>query len=629
MLHTKRCVASPRWLPLRRVRYIMCGISGIVAKQAVRYKVDLSSMIAAMHHRGPDGNGQYHFENCLLGHNRLSIVDIATGNQPMHDDTGSICIVFNGEIYGYKELRSQLNYPFKTNSDTELIIAMYKQYGIGMLNRLPGMFAFAIWDNDKQQLFAARDRFGEKPFYYSIKENEMVFASEIKAINRTSFCNSEINRQALSKYLTHGYTGPSMSIYNSVNVLPAAHYLVYNSTGLTISRYWQLPIENTNISLSDAADKFQSLFDDAVKKQMVADVECCAFLSGGLDSSSVVSAAKSVNNTLKTLTYGYKGEDSELPYARLVADMYATHHIEMMEENVSVSEVLQKIATVYDEPFGDSSAVATYLICKEAKKHGKVVLTGDGADELLGGYVWWYQPIIKQLECNDNNALKYAFVHMAALAEKAIELITGNTANRNWRDKYHYSQSGKKYPTPLAAIQSRFDGLPASSLQALELPERQPMFAEWVEDGTINDAMKFDISDYMPGDILVKTDRASMANSIELRAPFLDVALAEFCISMPGYYKVTSNADKILLREAMQMRWPLQIRERSKQGFGLVKNTWSGTKEMQVLYNDYVMAQSSPLYNVLPYKQTQNLLRNKPAMLHSLLVLALWADKNL
>lgn len=606
----------------------MCGISGIIAKQANKYTPAMKKMIDIMHHRGPDGNGMHLYDNCVLGHNRLSIVDLSTGNQPMLDDTGKICIVFNGEIYGYKELRKQLDYPFKTTSDTELIIAMYKKYGVGLLDKLPGMFAFAIWDDEKQQLFAARDRFGEKPFYYTVKNDELVFASEIKAIHASGTGDKKVNYQALSKYLNYGYTGPKMSVYENIHVLPPAHYLIYNNTGLQLKRYWQMPATDTRISLSDATDKFEQLLTEAVKKQMVADVECCAFLSGGLDSSTIVSIAQTVNPALKTLSYGYKGEDSELPYARLVSDMYNTRHIEMLEENVQVDEVLLTLASVYDEPFGDSSAVATYLICKEANAHGKVVLTGDGADELLGGYVWWYQPILKQLQDKRTNTLSQAFVNAMAIAEKLTEAAKPDHGRRKWRDKYHILKQAKKYPTSLSAIQSRFDNLNAKELNTIGLPETNGFLAEWQEDGTINDAIKFDIADYMPGDILVKTDRASMANSIELRSPFLDVALAEFCISMPGMYKVTSNADKILLRNAMEAKWPEQIRKRPKQGFGLVKNTWSGTKEMQNLYSAFVTDKHSKLYTVLPYSETQALLKKKPQMLHSLLILALWADKN-
>lgn len=606
----------------------MCGISGIVAKNAGRYLPDLQQMIDIMYHRGPDGNGIYQYDNCLLGHNRLSIVDLSTGAQPMLDDTGKICIVFNGEIYGYRELRKQLNYPFKTESDTELIIALYKKYGVGLLDMLSGMFAFAIWDEEKQQLFAARDRFGEKPFYYSLKKGEIVFASEVKAIQATSFRDKSVNNKALAKYLNHGYTGPDMSIFNSVSVLPPAHYMIYNTEGVTVKRYWTMPATTESISLSDAADRFEALFTQAVEKQMVADVECCAFLSGGLDSTSVVSVAKQFNKGLKTLSYGYKGEDSELPYARLVSDMYNTHHIEMEEENVRIADVLQKLAAVYDEPFGDSSAVSTYMICKRASEYCKVVLTGDGADELLGGYVWWYKPIIAQQQHKDTSVLKYNFIKALAVGEKITESTISRSTGRKWRDRYHEVAAFQKYATPLQSIRSRFDSLSDKELISLGLPVSESYKPSWKEEGTLNDAMKYDITDYMPGDILVKTDRAAMANSLELRSPFLDVDLATFCISLPDTYKVTASADKILLREALSKKWPEQIRKRPKQGFGLVKNTWSQSDDMQKLYVDYVKSAHSPLYKLLPYTQVQVLLNDKPQMLHSLLILALWSDKN-
>lgn len=606
----------------------MCGISGIIAKNAGRYLPDQQQMIDTMYHRGPDGNGIYQYDNCLLGHNRLSIVDLSTGAQPMLDDTGKICIVFNGEIYGYKELRKQLDYPFKTESDTELIIALYKKYGVGLLDRLPGMFAFAIWDEEKQQLFAARDRFGEKPFYYSLQRGELIFASEVKAIQATSFRDTSVNNNALAKYLNHGYTGPDISIFNSVSVLPPAHYMIHNAEGVSVKRYWTMPATTESISLSDAVDKFEVLFTQAVEKQMVADVECCAFLSGGLDSTSVVSVAKQFNEGLKTLSYGYKGEDSELPYAKVVADMYNTHHIEMEEKDVRIADVLVKLAGVYDEPFGDSSAVSTYMICKRASEYCKVVLTGDGADELLGGYVWWYKPIIAQQLHKDTSALKYNFIKALAAGEKIAASTVNRAAGRKWRNRYHEVAALQKYATPLQSIRSRFDSLSDKELLSLGLPATEKYYPSWKEEGTLNDAMKYDIADYMPGDILVKTDRAAMANSLELRSPFLDIDLATFCISLPDNYKITASADKILLREALSKKWPEQIRNRPKQGFGLVKNTWSKSDDMQKLYADYVKSAHSPLYKLLPYTQVQALLNDKPQMLHSLLILALWSDKN-
>jgi len=606
----------------------VCGISGIIANKVNKYSDTVQRMIVSMNHRGPDEQSSYSFDNCTLGHNRLSIVDIATGKQPMLNIDKSIGIVFNGEIYGYKDIRKEITYPYQTESDTELILAMYQQKGIQLLDTLPGMFSFAIWDENKQMLFAARDRFGEKPFYYSVTDaGEFVFASEIKAILASKLIKPEIDNLAVSRYLNHGYTGPMISIYKNIKPLPPAHYLIYRNGKVEIKRYWNYPATTTtNVSIGDAADQFEYLFNSAVKKQMVADVEVCAFLSGGLDSTSIVKAASTLNSSLKTLAYGYKGVSSELPFAKLAAEAYHTKHIELLEENVKIEDVFLLLPDIYDEPFSDSSAIATYLICKEASKHCKVVLTGDAGDELLGGYVWWYKPIMEQLEQKNTGAALYSFVYAMAASEKIREKTTHST-NRKWRDKYNTLKTKKKYPTPLTSIQSRFDWLTNEETKWLGLPNQPPFMASWAEDNTINDALKYDIADYMAGDILVKTDRASMASSLELRSPFLDVDLASFCISLPGELKVDSQKDKILLREAMGKYWPKEIQNRSKQGFGLTQDTWTNSPSMQGLYAEYVHNRNSALYNILSYEGVQKLIKNKKNIVHQLFILGLWASK--
>lgn len=607
----------------------MCGISGIVANSVERYASAQEAMIRSLYHRGPDGNGTHMFSNCLLGHNRLSIVDLETGDQPLLNRNKNKGIVFNGEIYGYKSIRKDISYDYQTTSDTEVIMALYEKHGTGLTEHLPGMFSFAIWDDDKQALFAARDRFGEKPFFYSFTENkELVFASEIKAICASGLITPKVNRAAISKYLNCGYTGPLETIYENVHVLPPAHTLVYSDGTIEIKRYWNYPSTTTqNISLSDAAEKFEELFDKSVEKQLIADVEVCAFLSGGLDSTSVVSSAHKYKPDLKTLAFGYKNESNELPYAKDAALKYSTDHYELLEESSSFENHFLKLSEIYDEPFADSSAIATYMICKLAADKTKVVLTGDAGDELLGGYTWWYKPIVDQLAERNTSSIKYAFVTALAAAEKIREKGTGDTSKRAWRQKYINIRDGKQQVSPVDAVQNRFNNLTDQDLESLSLPRQKSFSMFWEEEGNINDAMKFDIADYMPGDILVKTDRAAMANSLELRSPFLDVDLASFCMSMPGEFKITSSSDKILLREAMAKYWPESIKNRNKQGFGVSKNHWQDSPKMKGFYKDFVYDSSSALYNVLPYNETTKLLKSKPHLLHALFILSAWVDK--
>ncbi len=607
----------------------MCGISGIVARSADRYRQAQDAMVKAQHHRGPDGNAVHGFENCLLGHNRLSIIDLDNGAQPMLSNDGKKCIVFNGEIYGYKSIRERLDYSYNNTSDTEVILAMYERYGQKLTEHLPGMFAFAIWDEAKQELFTARDRFGEKPFFYAIADDGLfVFASEIKAIVASGIIEPEIDNKAISRYLNYGYTGPLQTIYKNVHILPPAHTLSYKDGKVDVRKYWQYPATSKeNISLSDAAERFEELFTEAVRKQMVADVEVCAFLSGGLDSTSVVSAAHKFNPSLKTLAFGYKHEDNELSFAKAAADLYGTDHHELLEENVSIEEFFLQLPNIYDEPFSDSSAVATYAICKLASNICKVVLTGDGGDELLGGYTWWYKPLVARLAEKDTSEAKFAFVKTMAVAEKIKEKAGGSRYQRKWRDKYLNIKGIRTNSSVVDAALNKYRQLDSAMLESIGLPMPDSFNPIWQEEGNINDAMKVDIADYMPGDILVKTDRAAMANSLELRSPFLDVDLAEFCISMPGEYKVNSNSDKILLREAMSKSWPSEIQKRSKQGFGVSKEHWEGSKGLKEMYKQYIYSKESALYDILPYTETTHLIKKKPGLEHRFFLLAVWLEK--
>lgn len=603
----------------------MCGISGIVGLGTGRLKDAQDKMVLSMHHRGPDGNGTYAFDNCSLGHNRLSIVDLVSGDQPMLNNNKSIGIVFNGEIYGYREIKKKVAYDYQNTSDTEVILALYEKHGQQLLEHLPGMFAFGIWDDSQQQFFAARDRFGEKPFYYALTENgELVFASELKAICASGLVKTEVDNQSLTRYLNYGYIGPVRTIYKNIFLLPPAHYLIFKNGKIKIERYWNYPeTVQEPVSLSDAAEQFEELFARAVEKQMVADVEVCAFLSGGLDSTSIVGAAKNFNPGIKTLAFGYKDKANELPYAKAAAEKFGTDHYELLEENTDTEGLFLKLADIYDEPFSDSSAIATYSICKLARRFGKVVLTGDGGDELLGGYTWWYKPLLNEIASRGTGNIKSGFVFALAAAEK---VFASSEYNRRWRDKYVTIKNSRQHSSVVASAVNR--NIDPTVSKTLGLPEIEQFDAFWVQDNTINDAMKYDIADYMPGDILVKTDRAAMANSLELRAPFLDVDLAGFCISMPGEFKISNNSDKILLREAMSKHWPKEITKRGKQGFGVSGDHWKKSERLETMRRDMVFDKSSALYNILPYNETQLMLQKKPNMVNSFLILALWADKN-
>ena len=354
----------------------MCGIAGIIKSGAERYKRNVQRMVDSLKHRGPDGSGTYFYGNCGLGHTRLSVIDLKYGNQPMLSHNQKTAITFNGEIYGFRQIKDKLlDYPFGTKSDTEVILALYREYGEGLLHYLPGMFAFAIWDDLQQKLFCARDRFGEKPFYYSFgSDGEFIFASEIKALLATGLIEPIIDVDSIIHYLQRLYVNPYKTIYQNVHILPPAHTLSYQNKQLQIQPYWELPKTNSSIGISDATDRFRDLFDQAVKRQLVADVPVAMFVSGGLDSSTVLAVASKHQNKLRTFSFGFEGSISELPYAREVTNYYKTEHVELRDEHNDIGELLVKMQDVYDEPFADSSNIPTYLMCKLASQYGKVVL---------------------------------------------------------------------------------------------------------------------------------------------------------------------------------------------------------------------------------------------------------------
>jgi asparagine synthase (glutamine-hydrolysing) len=603
----------------------MCGIAGIVSEAAVQQAAALHAMVAALSHRGPDASGHYVLENVALGHRRLSIVDLEGGNQPMLGRGGSTAITFNGEIYGYKDVKATLGgYPFRTSSDTEVLLALYERYGLGFVSRVPGMFAFALWDEKEQRLVCGRDRFGEKPFFYAITPNgTFVFASEIKAILASGLIEPELSQEAVRHYLQRQYVHPYTTIYRNISVLPPAHQLVYQAGRVSVSRYWTLPAPNARISIDAAAEHFEHLLRQAVRRQLVADVPVGAFLSGGLDSTTIVCCAKEEASDIQTFSFDFLGRHSEIEYARAAAQKYGTRHVELSAASIKVPDLLLKMCEVYDEPFADSSSIPTYLLSREARKHTKVVLTGDGGDELLGGYAWYgplawmeattaprlWRMLIAKVASRVCRSLR------AANMEQAEQRALGLSYRRSFHSVLaaHRAQLAFFSDTELTELGIRAAPTTATGIELLNCPNE-----------SLDAAIRFDLTDYMPGDILTKIDRASMAHGLELRAPFLDVDLATFCIALPASLKVGTDGDKRLLRRAFESRWPESIRGRSKQGFGAPMAEWLARDDVCELLRDSeeVFAQHS---DVVDQRAAHRLLHHgTPAQRWSLAILAIW-----
>lgn len=594
----------------------MCGIAGIISPKARNYSENLQKMTHSIAHRGPDSEHHEFYENAALGHRRLSIIDLSeTGKQPMFSNTKNECIVLNGEIYGYQDLKKKYaDYPYRGTSDTEVILAMYQEKGKELLNELPGMFAFAIWNEEKQELFCARDRFGEKPLYYATGKNgEFVFASEIKAILASGLIVPKINNEALYHFLQYGYVSAYQSIYSNIFALPPAHFLVYSNGNISIERYYSIPKNDIQISLSDAKEEFVHLLKNAVQKQLIADVEVGSFLSGGLDSSTIVAMVNEFKPKQTTISFGYSGEHSELKFAEEIAQKYETNHIEIHENRGNIAAELLKVSPFFDEPFADMSYIPQFKICEAAARHLKVVLAGDVGDELFGGYQFYTIENQMKNHFSYNNMLyKFGLKQFGKFRETSYitkEII----GHQNILDFHQNKVRNYFLPKEMAEL-----GITSKYHQEYS-------FA--ANPDSLNDIMRTDLEKYVPGNMLVKSDRMAMANSLEVRTPFLDQDFAEFCVQLPENLKLDSENDKIILRESMRNYWTETIRNRHKQGFGSPVENWFEEKSLMELSDDLLKNKHSKIFEFVDFHQTQKFL-GKDKKHWNLLQLALWANNN-
>ena len=594
----------------------MCGIAGIIAANAVNYQSELQKMTDAIAHRGPDSAHHEFYENAALGHRRLSIIDLSeNGKQPMFSNTKNECIVLNGEIYGYQSIKTDYSeYPFRGTSDTEVILAMYRRKNEKLIYDLPGMFAFAIWDEEKQQLFCARDRFGEKPFYYAVgKNNEFIFASEIKAILATELIDPKVNQEALSHYLQYGYVNAYQNIYSNIFTLPPAHQLILKDGKISVSRYYSIPKINKKISLSEAKEEFIYLLKNSVKKQLIADVEVGSFLSGGLDSSSIVALVNEFSPQQTTISFGYDHADSELKYAKEIAEKYHTKHIEIHEEKKNIAASLLTVTPFLDEPFADRSFLPHYEICKSARENLKVVLSGDAGDELFGGYNFY----------RVENELKNHFSYQNIIAKFGLKIY------QNLKQISFISQKNTEHNSILDFHQNFVrNSFSKSERNQLGIKvDYQQEYSFEPNENSLNDIMRIDLEKFVPGNTMVKSDRMAMANSLEVRTPFLDVDFAEFCIQLPENLKLNKDNDKIILRESMNSYWTETIRKRKKQGFGMSIEDWFKEESLLSLSDDLLKDRNQKIFDHIDFAATQKFL-DKGQKHWNLLQLSLWAQNN-
>lgn len=558
----------------------MCGIAGVLEFDAARTPSEegLRRMGDVLRHRGPDEEGYYLKGRIGLAHRRLSIIDLSSGQQPMGSPDGDVWVVFNGEIYNYLELKDDLERQgcrFNTRSDTEVLLAMYLRQGENAFSTLNGMFACAFWDRRSEQLVLARDRFGKKPLFYYQDSRKFLFGSEIKSLLAYGGIEPKVNPQALHQYLTYGYITGEHTILDGVRRLPPAHVLIVRNGGTVCRPYWEFrfrPDPNPPDE-KEAEERIAALLTGAVRRRMMSEVPLGAFLSGGIDSGTVVAlmAAQS-GRPVRTFTIGFdEAGYSELEDARVVAKHLGTDHHESVVKP-SAMEILPDLVWHLDEPFGDSSAVPTYYVCREARRHVTVALSGDGGDEVFAGYRRY-----RELDRYRNMA------RLPLWCRRGIARPLARALPFTW--------PGWNYLHALGEI--RDGGLPhglgmfpyvQGALYTPEYKERIRDYDPFLEGDRILETSRgldavsryqhLDTCHYLPGDILTKVDRMSMANSLEVRSPLLDYTLVEYAATLPLSLKYREGVSKYVLRKACGGLLPPGVLAKPKQGFAIPKDRW-------------------------------------------------------
>lgn len=581
----------------------MCGIISYVGKDAAG--ASLEAALGTLSNRGPDDHGTMTFEGAVLGQTRLAIIDLSpSGHQPMKDNEKNLAITFNGEIYNYKELREELEdkgHHFSTQSDTEVILKAFREYGTECPKYLDGMFAFVVWDAEKKELFMAKDRFGKKPLYYAYKQDgSFIAGSEIKALIAAGVV-PHIDPGAIDAYLTLMYVPPWRTIYSNVHTLQGGHSATLKQGILAVQKYWEIPEAPITVSYKDAKAEVERLFAEAVRKRMIADVEIGSFLSGGVDSTLVTAYAQKISQKpLKTFSLGYGSEINELPFAQAASEKIGTDH-HTLQATAELTSELEKMLAYFDEPHGDSADFPQHLVSELAAGKVKVALSGDGGDELFMGYGWYFQhfhrPKLMQLQ-----AALFSNPYKEYL--KSVTVFPESMRRRFFKD-------------PSIVGQEHVDQLVAKT------------------NDPIQNINRYDLSTYLPGQLLTKVDQASMMHGLEVRCPLLDHHLAEYVFNLPQAYKVNRGTGKLILKDLLRGIMPDSFVDRKKQGFGAPVRKWLAEDKMRA----YVEGQFAPgarVYQYLREDAVQNFIKevyrtSKPKgyyRLWVLLCLEIWLKKH-
>ena len=603
----------------------MCGICGFVSKSKI-FEKDLIEMNNTMQHRGPDDQGITieNFDQMRIGlaQRRLSILDLSSqDHQPMYSEDKQLVIVFNGEIYNYKEIRDNLckfGYTFRTMCDTEVLLIAYSHWGEKCLEHLNGMFAFVIYDKSRKLLFGARDRFGKKPFYYYYHNNEFVFASELKPIMKYPNFSKEINESVLNEYLYHGYIKAPRSIFKNVYKLQPGSFFVLKNENLTFTEYWKadtkyLEEDKAKFKLKDYEDAKKTLkntIENAVKKRLIADVPIGSFLSGGIDSTLITAMAqKNTARPLKTYSIGFKEkENNEAVFAKKIAEYLGTEHYEMYIDENTMLELVDSIPDYYDEPFGDSSQIPTMLVSQLASKDITVALTGDGGDELFCGYTA-YDKVL--------------------LAQKLDSI--GGFLYKNTKNKKIY----KRIPTRIKTIMQNRDNdfktqfpndLIESNVQNILIETgSRPFYRENLDICNWQERrMLLDMGAYLPDDILAKVDRGSMKYSLEARCPLLDYEVAELSFQIPHKYKYYKKEKKYILKDITYEFVPKKLLERPKKGFSVPLKKWLTQTYLSNELHEMTKKEFIEKQKLFEYKNLRKLINQLQSNQSDLAVNTIW-----
>ncbi|MGE0823686.1 MAG: asparagine synthase (glutamine-hydrolyzing) [Candidatus Binatia bacterium] len=572
----------------------MCGIAGVIELEKGRVpSVDrLRHMADTLTHRGPDEEGVYQTGSVGLVHRRLSIIDLASGQQPMLSPDGNVAVVFNGEIYNYQELQEDLRqhgHAFRTRSDTEVLLTLYLQYGLDAFAKINGMLACAFWDDRSQTLILARDRFGKKPLFYMQTAERFLFSSEIKALLAYGEVERQVHLPALHEYLTHSYIVGENSILAGIRRVPPAHLLVFRREQVTCQPYWTLQFQpaTTAPEENEVLEHLEVLLEQAVKRRLMSEVPLGAFLSGGIDSSTVVALmARLMDTPVKTFSVGFEEASySELEDARLVAQHLGTDHHEIIVKPSAV-DILPHLVKHLDEPFGDSSAVPTFYVCQAAKKHVTVAISGDAGDEGFAGYRRYLN--LCQDHWFDNVPTRLR--HGVLLPLTKILPFTW----LGWNTLYAMGRTGKSLlPYGLGLyphIQEQLytDELHTQLRTVDPYRETERILAQVVGLDAVSQYQYLDTLQYLPHDILTKVDRMSMANSLEVRSPLLDYILVEYLATLPVSLKLRNGISKYILRKFCSKLLPSTVLTKQKQGFAIPKGLWF-QKELRGMAEDILL----------------------------------------